>query len=62
MDWNPSALKAKADAYINERVAMAGQPFPLEGQHRELCVVLMAGFACDVVIAELQFIAAEKSN
>ncbi len=49
------ALEAKANAYIEKRVASSnsGAQFPLVGIQRTLCVKLMVAFACEVVLGEL---------
>mgnify|MGYP001582717554 CR=1 FL=1 len=59
---SPSAIKAKADAYIDERTRTSGVPFPFVGEHRQLAIMLMAGFACVVLADELAGLLAEKEG
>ncbi len=52
-DITKEALEARAEAYIEKRIASSGGvPFPFVGVQRTLCIKLMTGFACEVIIDE----------
>jgi hypothetical protein len=46
-------IEIRANAYIEKRIASSGVPFPFVGVHRELCMKLMAAFACEEIAAAL---------
>ena len=43
-------LKARAETYLDDRVKASQAPFPFEGVEYELCIQVMVGFACEVLI------------
>lgn len=52
----PEELEAAAEAYLRKREESSGAEFPLSGVQRVLCRKVMAAFACECVIKELQIL------